>query len=313
MFKKYLRIQPAPVQLIIFLAFWSILLLLSQLALPFYFRISLGITTDQLEQFIKTDMYNYPGVIFVSNAIFQVGTFLLPALLYAYLADPEPVAYLGIKKPQKPIQLFWVVLLAISLIFFVSPLAAWLKEIDLGSTSKALDEQRDKIIASYLSGGNTWTSIRSIFLIAVIPAICEELFFRGMLMKVAHSFVPKWWFSISVSALVFAAFHTSISEFVPIFIAGIILGMTYYLTSSLWLSILLHLVFNGIQAIGGIYSNSEMNKQLESGSNIAIIFGIAAALVVFCLYFLFKNKTILPQNWSIVLRDAEEEKWDMDA
>lgn len=311
MFKKKLRSQPAPIQLIIFLSIWSILLLLGQFALPLYFKISLGITSDQLDQFVKKDMYNYPDVIFASNAIFQIGTFLLPALLYAFLADPHPVAYLGIKKPEKAVQFFWVTLLAVSLIFFVSPLATYLKGINLGSESRELDEQRGKIIASYLSGGNIWVTIRSVFLIAVIPAICEEFFFRGALMKMVHSFVPKWWFSIGVSALVFAAFHTSISEFVPIFIAGVILGMVYYLTSSLWMSILLHLIFNGIQAIGSMYASSEMNKQLESGNSIIMIFLVATALVAFCIYFLYKNKTTLPKNWSIVSPDKEEQKWDM--
>src|ERR1700748_1197609 len=95
MFKKYLRIQPISIQLIIFLSFWSVLLLLGQFALPFYFRLSLGITADKLPQFIEKDMYGYPNIIFISNAIFQVMTFLLPAFVFAYLADAKPIAYLG--------------------------------------------------------------------------------------------------------------------------------------------------------------------------------------------------------------------------
>jgi membrane protease YdiL (CAAX protease family) len=306
MFKNYLRIQPAPIQLFIFLTFWCALMLLGLFLQPLYIKAVTGIGTDQLQAFLENGMYNYPNVIFVSNALFQVFTFLLPAIIYAYLADPQPVRYLGGTAPGKKTQPFWIVILAIGLIFFISPLGTWLKEIDLGSTSKALDEQREKFILSYLSSGNAWTVLRSILLIAVVPAFCEELFFRGMLMKFAHTLFKKWWLSIIISSLLFAAFHTSISEFVPIFLAGIILGSVYYLTSSIWMSILLHLLFNGLQVVLGMYSNPQMEKSLEQQGTLLGIFGGAAVIVGICLFMLNKSRTPLPANWSVVVPEEKD-------
>ncbi|KAA5534888.1 CPBP family intramembrane metalloprotease [Taibaiella lutea] len=312
MFKKYLRIQPAPVQLVIMLAFWSLLFLLGAFAMMRYISIAAGISSEHLDSFMQGDMYNHPNVIFISQAIFQITTFLLPALLYAYLADPQPGAYLGLKKPEKPIQIVLAVFLGIFLIFFVAPLGSWLKDLNLGTASKELDEQREKFINTYLSSGNTLATIRNIMLIAVVPAFCEEFFFRGLLMKFAHSFVPKWWFSIGVSALAFAVFHTSISEFVPIFISGVILGIVYYLTSSIWLSVLLHLVVNGVQALASIYSNPALDKSLENNQTVIILFIIATSLVATTLFFLFKSRTILPRNWSVHIPEGKEGQWDMN-
>lgn len=313
MFKNYLRIQPAPIQLFIFLTFWCALMLLGLFLQPLYIKAVTGIGADQLQAFLENGMYNYPNVIFVSNALFQVFTFLLPAITYAYLADPKPVQYLGGIAPRKRPQPFWVVILAIGLIFFISPLGTWLKEIDLGNTSRALDEQREKFIMSYLSSGNAWTILRSILLIAVIPAFCEEIFFRGMLMKFAHTLFKKWWLSILVSSLLFAAFHTSISEFVPIFLAGIILGSVYYLTSSIWMNVLLHLLFNGLQVVLGVYSNPQMEKSLEQQGTLLGVFGIAAVVVGVCLFMLNKTQTPLPANWSVVEPEVKEQEWDMNA
>jgi uncharacterized protein len=278
-----------------------------------YYKITFGISSAQLDTFMQGELYNHLNVVFISQAIFQVTTFLLPALLYAYLADPKPGAYLGLKKPGKTIHVILALFLGVAMIFFVSPLGSWLKELNLGETSKELDEQREHFINAYLSRSNTLATIRNIILIAVIPAFCEEFFFRGLLLKFAHSLVPKWWFSIGVSALAFAAFHTSISEFVPIFIAGIILGWVYYLTSSIWLSVLLHLVFNGVQALAGIYSNPALDKSLENNQTVIALFVIATLLVAAGLFFFFKTKTPLPQNWSVHTPERKGEQWDMNA
>jgi membrane protease YdiL (CAAX protease family) len=313
MFKNYLRIHPTPIQLFIFLTFWCALMLLGLFLQPLYIKAATGIGSDQLQAFLEKDMYNHPNVIFVSNALFQVFTFLLPAIIYAYLADPQPVKYLGGTLPGKKTQPFWVIILAIGLIFLIAPLGTWLKEIDLGKTSKALDEQREKFIMSYLSSGNVWTILRSILLIAIVPAFCEELFFRGVLMKFAHTLFKKWWLSIIISSLLFAAFHTSISEFVPIFLAGIILGSVYYLTSSIWMSILLHLLFNGLQVVLGMYSNPQMEKSMEQQGTLLSVFGIAAVIVGVCLFMLNKGRTPLPANWSVVKPEVKEQEWDVNA
>lgn len=312
MFKKYLRIQPAPVQLAIMLAFWSLLFLVGTFAMLRYLTMTFGVSSEHMDAFMEGDLYKHPTAIFISNSIFQITAFLLPALIYAYLADPKPGAYLGLRQPSRSVHVFIALLLGVSLIFFVSPLGTWLKQLNLGETSKALDEQREKMINAYLSQSNGWATLRSVFLIAVIPAVCEEFFFRGLLMKFAHSLVPKWWFSIGVSAMIFAAFHTSISEFVPIFIAGILLGSVYYLTSSIWLNVLLHLVFNGIQVLGSVYSNPELDRSLENNTTVAILFCSATLLVAGLMLLLFKNRTALPANWSIFVPEEKNASWDFD-
>lgn len=300
MFKTYLRIQPAPVQLVLFLSFWCALMLVGLLVQPLYIKAAAGVSSEHLAQFVENDIYKHPNVIFVSNALFQLFTFLLPAIVYAYLADPSPRQYLGIRPPGRKNQVAVVAVLALALIAALGPVADWLKHIDLGNKARELDRQRESFIMSYLSAGNAWDVLRSILLIALVPAVCEELFFRGVVFRFAQSLFRRWWLSVIVSALLFAAFHNTISEFVPIFLAGLVLGWVYYITSSIWMNILLHLLFNGLQVLAGVYADPALDKSLEAPGVVGGIFAAGTAVLLLCLFFLQRNRTPLPGDWSVV-------------
>ncbi|WP_118975354.1 type II CAAX endopeptidase family protein [Taibaiella koreensis] len=299
MFKSYLRIQPVSVQLLVFLSFWCALMLLGLFIQPLYIKAVTGIGADQMDHFLEQDIYRYPNLIFVSNTLFQVFSFLVPALIYAYLADPSPRSYLGLVNPVRKIRIAGMLVLALGLLCFTGALAEWMAQLDLGKASQELDRQREGFINAYLSSGSVWSVLRNVALIALVPAICEELFFRGVIFKFAQSIFRRWWLSIGVSSILFTLFHASISEFLPIFIAGVVLGWVYYITGSLWMSILLHLLFNGIQALIGIYATPGMEKSLEGAGPTVIAFVIGAVLIAGCVFVLYRKRTPLPAGWNV--------------
>jgi len=274
-------------------------MLLSLFIQPLYIKAAAGISSAQMEHFLENDIYHYPNLIFVSNALFQVFSFLVPALVYAYLADPSPRAYLGLVKPARAIGIASIVVMTFGLLSFTGAIAEWTAQLDLGQSSKELDRQREGFINAYLNAGSGWAVLRSILLIALVPAICEELFFRGVILKFAQSMFRRWWLSIGVSAFLFTLFHASVSEFLPIFIAGVVLGWVYYITGSMWMSILLHLLFNGIQALVGIYATPAMEKSLEGAGPTVIAFAIGAMLLAGSIFFLYRKRTPLPDSWSV--------------
>jgi len=274
-------------------------MLLSLFIQPLYIKAAAGISSAQMEHFLENDIYRYPNLIFVSNALFQVFSFLVPALVYAYLADPSPRVYLGLVKPSRAIGIAGIVVTTFGLLCFTGAIAEWTAQLDLGQSSKELDRQREVFINAYLNAGSGWAVLRSVLLIALVPAICEELFFRGVILKFAQSMFRRWWLSIGVSAFLFTLFHASVSEFLPIFIAGVVLGWVYYITGSMWMSILLHLLFNGIQALVGIYATPAMEKSLEGAGPTVIAFAIGAVLLAGSIFFLYRKRTPLPDSWSV--------------
>ncbi len=304
MFKTFLQYHNKSIQLLILLSIWAALFLIGIYAQTLYIQKSVGISADELAAFLTEGLYEQPNIIFGSNVLFQLIVFLIPALVFAYLAHPQPLRYLGLERVKRPPQALWVVLLAVGLVFFIGVLATWIKKIDFGSAVTALDDQRQKMLSFYLQSGNLLSLLRNLLLIALLPAICEEVFFRGVIQKFAYSFTRKWWLSILITAGLFTLFHASVSEFIPILLAGLVLGIVYYLTGNLWLTVLLHFVHNGLQVIMAYMSTDDMEEPLGI---MLTYFLVAGAVVGFSLWQLYRNRTVLPPDWSV---EAKPEQAD---
>jgi sodium transport system permease protein len=82
--------------------------------------------------------------------------------------------------------------------------------------------------------------------VALTPALCEETFFRGMML----SGLRHWgaWTAIGISALLFGLLHGSIYRLLPTFILGLVLGYAVWQSGSLYCSILIHALNNGLIA-----------------------------------------------------------------
>jgi len=83
-------------------------------------------------------------------------------------------------------------------------------------------------------------------LLAFTPALCEETFFRGLLLSGLRRWRP--WLSIGVTALLFALLHGSIYRLLPTFTLGLLLGYAVWRSGSLSCSVIIHGLNNGLIA-----------------------------------------------------------------
>ncbi len=82
---------------------------------------------------------------------------------------------------------------------------------------------------------------------AVIPAIFEELFIRGI---VVNLLLPNGRrFAILASAVLFTVMHTQVQTFIPVFGAGVVLACIYLYTGNIFASMALHFVNNAYSFI----------------------------------------------------------------
>ncbi len=86
------------------------------------------------------------------------------------------------------------------------------------------------------------------FSIIILAPICEELFFRGILLRFLNTYISLHK-SLCISALIFAAAHQHFSSFLPLFFLGYWLGHYYVKTGDLRTSIGIHTLFNGTNFI----------------------------------------------------------------
>jgi membrane protease YdiL (CAAX protease family) len=84
----------------------------------------------------------------------------------------------------------------------------------------------------------------ALFNIALVPAICEEVLFRGYVMR---AFENSWGIikAVIVSGLVFGMFHLQLHNLLPLATLGIALALMTWLSGSIWPAVAAHLINNG--------------------------------------------------------------------
>ncbi len=146
-----------------------------------------------------------------------------------------------IKRKDLPI-VFWMAVTVISGSFLLNILS-----LDMFSAI-GLDVEGNMLAAYDMN--NMWLSL---LIVAVIPAIFEELFFRGATMSVLSK--EKTAAAIFISATLFALVHGSMYLIFSSFFAGVVFGITVYLTDSIYASMLTHFINNIMAYILFTYSS----------------------------------------------------------
>ena len=122
-------------------------------------------------------------------------------------------------------------------------------------------------------------------MLSILPAIGEELFFRGILQKICIGIFKNNIAGIGVSSLVFRMLHFQIENLLSIVFASILLGLIYDYSKNIFLTILLHFGFNffSLVSMQGLKIELISERNLEIFSNYVIIpvsIGILAYLIV---------------------------------
>lgn len=131
-------------------------------------------------------------------------------------------------------------------------------------------------------------------IVAVSPAICEEMLVRGF---IAHSFsgIKKEWLQVFLIGLIFGIFHLDPYRFLPTAILGAALGYMLVKTRSIFLPMIFHLVNNSVSSIATFYLQSLQEKapeMFEASMNTAItpqmlmgVIGINLGIAIIGIFF----------------------------
>ena len=137
-----------------------------------------------------------------------------------------------------------------------------------------------------------------VIIVGVVPAICEESLFRGVILQ---GFRGKGkHFAVLMSALLFMLMHGGPDQTVHQFILGVILGYVFIYSGSLWVTIFIHFLNNFISvtmiyitSAGAVVSETtETATQLPSWGTLAftLVYSLAlAALGAYIIYVCIKQ------------------------
>ena len=132
----------------------------------------------------------------------------------------------------------------------------------------------------------------SFMIVALTPGICEEVMFRGMIMKAYEVYGRKK--AIILSAILFGLFHFNLQNLLgPIFL-GILFGILVYKTESLLSSIIGHTVNNTIALTIGFLSSDIQQASIENTHDAGtMVYGSIILGVIAFAFFLLVRKLLL--------------------
>jgi len=123
----------------------------------------------------------------------------------------------------------------------VAWLIGWLQTFFLPIPWEVL-QGLERLVTAETPGRLAWL----ILLLAVTPALCEEVVFRGVLLGGTRRLAP--WRVVLLNGLVFGAFHLSFEtaiRFLPTAWLGIVIAWAVLRSRSIWTGALMHLLNNG--------------------------------------------------------------------
>lgn len=175
-------------------------------------------------------------VLFIS----QVVCIALPALLMALILTGRPrKSLLLVRIPR-----FFTCVVAVSLAVLLHPLglqlATWIRE--LYPVQHDVQNDLEGFAQLLQTAPYAWLPY---VMMAVLPALCEELAFRGFILSGLRHIGSKWW-AIGLSAVFFGMAHGLAQQSLAAAIVGIVIGYIAVQTGSIVPCMLFHMTYNGL-------------------------------------------------------------------
>ena len=223
-----------------------------------------------------------------------------PMILYAFTRH-QPMRELGFRKPNSA----WLLLIGVVLMFVSLPLTnlltSWNEKMNFGAAFEPLEallqqleETAGDLTERMLQVDSFGGLLFNLLVIALIPAIGEELTFRGVLQQ-ALTRRCNVHVAVFLSAFIFSFIHFQFYGFLPRMFLGLLLGYLFYYSGSLWTSILMHFVNNGAAVVVAYLDyKGQIDVDIDHFGATSNVWLLGASLVVtvglIILSAKFKNK-----------------------
>lgn len=233
----------------------------------------------------------------------QVGqtvvVFVLPAWLVTCMWTKRPYEWLRLHRGMQWQTALWAMacivtaMPAINMLCYLNEqmrLPEWLSGLE--QLMRQQEDAARALTERFLQVDGLWQLLLTIVLMAVLPALGEELTFRGLiqgLLSRDSKRVPH--VAIWVTAMLFSAVHFQFYGFVPRMLLGAMFGYAVFFSGSLWVPVLMHLTNNTLAVVTyyigqhTTWLDSDMAEQIGTGDTwyVGLVSGVVCCLCVWRL------------------------------
>ncbi|MBK8847776.1 MAG: CPBP family intramembrane metalloprotease [Bacteroidetes bacterium] len=241
--------------------------------------------------------------------------FIVGSLAGVFFLNKRPCAFLKLNTGIMPVMITAAILCSFMVVPLVNYLLFLNQQLNLPESLRALENfirhSEDEVAAithAFLSDTSVAGLVINLVTVALIPAIGEELFFRGCIQQSLNTIFRKRFISIFITAFIFSAIHMQFYGFLPRLLLGLMLGWLMEYGRSIWVPIIAHFVNNASAVLIAFF----LFKKDKSGNSSSIfdtvgtqpgdlIWVIASAVttvaVLYAMYdFAKKNKTLFSES-----------------
>ncbi len=276
-------------------------------------KVALGVPLSQLTAALLD-----PKNIQISRIVQVISTlvlFALPAFLFAVIINKKPFRYLGFATHSNARQFYLVLLLVIAALFAQSIISQLNEMIPISKhwaqTFKRMEDEYSKEVLSMAQMKTFADYIYALIILAFLPALFEELFFRGALQQMFIGLFRNVFWGIVITSIFFSAAHFSYYGFLTRLFLGMLLGYIFYYGKNIWLNIAAHF-FNNAIVVTGLYWLSRSGKPIEKGmqdDNYPVLIGIIAIIAVLALFVFFKRECM---NTVLLTHDGVSDEYKVN-
>lgn len=228
-----------------------------------------------------------------------VGLFIAPPIIAAILFKKVKERYLQFNNTNAVFIVISALLMIVAL-----PIINWLAEINqamhLPEAWSAIESwmhnqelSAESISTHFLKADHFSILLLNLFVMAILPAIGEELLFRGLLQKLFTQISKNKHLAIWITAFLFSAMHMQFFTFLPRFFMGALFGYLLVWSGSIWLPITAHFVNNAVAVISNYLIQKEaISPDIETiGQDNSIIWVFSSVVLtgVF-MYYIYKER-----------------------
>lgn len=229
----------------------------------------------------------------------SVGAFLLPPLILGYLKNENMLAVTGLLSAPR----FGLLLLLIPIMVSAAPFIMAMLELNqqmklpaalswLEQYLRYNEQRQEEILKQLLHMQSHFDFALNLLMIALVPAVCEEFFFRGCLQPVLAAMYRNVHLAVIISAVIFSLIHFQFYGFLPRMILGIILGYLFAWSNNLWYSVAAHLLNNGAQVVLlYLYQLRKISFDMAQAEAPGMGYVILATILMFWSLSVFREKS----------------------
>jgi len=214
-----------------------------------------GGSADIMDNILKPENANALRWVQFISTLFM---FFFPPFFYAWICHKKALTNLGFIHTVDSKQIVLVILIMLACTPLVDVLQRLTEMLPFSKATfaqfKAAEDEYNKQVAVIARMNNFTDYIISVIMIAFLPAVFEETFFRGGIQNLLSRWFKAPIVAIIVTSIIFSAVHGSYLGFLSRFALSFILGWMYYRTGNIWLNIVGHFTNNFFRCNQFIYN-----------------------------------------------------------